>query len=155
MNLFQLNSGVDPKVIQNADYDIRRYAEFISKSIEFLKKETFSNKVVKSVVEGEVRYTPEPPSNKKAEKAIELLFSENTKTVFDQNKNFNWDAGIEVADQNEGENFIVLSAEIVGDRIYLKPDTYQLDQQKRALNNLRNNPLKEHKPLLVDLITYN
>ena len=40
MNLFHLNTGVDSKVLLNADYDIRRYTDFISKSIDFLKRET-------------------------------------------------------------------------------------------------------------------
>ena len=160
MNLFHLNTGVDTKVLLNADYDIRRYTDFISKSIEFLKRETLSIKVSKQIVESEfekdgkkikhkeTRYSPEAPTNKKAEKAIDLLFSESTKSIFDQKKNFNREDSIEVEDQNEDENYITLERDIQGDTIYLKPDTYQLEQQKRALDNLRHRPLKEHQPLL-------
>jgi len=148
MNLFHLNTGVDNKVLLNADYDIRRYIDFINKSIELLKRETLSIKVTKSVVEGETRYIPEIPSNKKSEKAIDLLFNENTKSIFDQKRNFNREDSIEVEDQNEDENYITLQSDIQGDTIYLKPDTYQLEQQKRALENLRHRPLKEHQPLL-------
>jgi len=160
MNLFHLNTGVDTKVLLNADYDIRRYTDFISKSIEFLKRETLSIKVSKQIVESEfekdgkkikhkeTRYSPEAPTNKKAEKAIDLLFSESTKSIFDQKRNFNREDSIEVEDQNEDENYITLERDIQGDTIYLKPDTYQLEQQKRALDNLRHRPLKEHQPLL-------
>lgn len=148
MNLFLLNTGVENKVLLNADYDIRRYTEFINKSIELLKRETLSIKVTKTVVEGETRYIPEIPSNKKSEKAIELLFNENTKSIFDQKQNFNRKDTIEIEDQNEDENYIILETDIQGDTIYLKPDTYQLEQQKRALENLRHRPLKEHQPLL-------
>ncbi|NUM50677.1 MAG: AAA family ATPase [Flavobacteriales bacterium] len=148
MNLFHLNTGVDNKVLLNADYDIRRYTDFINKSIELLKRETLSIKVTKTVVEGETRYIPEIPSNKKSEKAIELLFNENTKSIFDQKRNFNREVTIEIEDQNEDENYITLETDIQGDTIYLKPDTYQLEQQKRALDNLRHRPLKEHQPLL-------
>lgn len=160
MNLFHLNTGVDSKVLLNADYDIRRYTDFISKSIDFLKRETLSIKVTKQIIEieyekdskkikrKETRYLPEPPTNKKAEKAIEMLFSENTKSIFDQKRNFNREDSIEVDDQNEDENYITLDSDLQGDTIYLKPDTYQLEQQKRALDNLRHRPLKEHQPLL-------
>ena len=51
MNLFHLNTGVDSKVLLNADYDIRRYTDFISKSIDFLKRETLSIKVTKQIIE--------------------------------------------------------------------------------------------------------
>lgn len=148
MNLFHLNTGVDTGVLKNADYDIRRYIDFINKSIDSLKKTTHSIKVTKLTVEGETRYSPEEAISKKSEKAIELLFNENTKSIFDQNENFNREASIEVEEQKEDENYIVLDGEILGDTIYLKPDTYQLEQQKRALENLRQRPLKEHQPLL-------
>lgn len=160
MNLFQLNTGVDSKVLLNADYDIRRYSEFISKSIDFLKRETLSIKVSKQITEieyekngkklkrKETRYLPDPPTDKKAEKATELLFSENTKSIFDQKRNFKREDSIEIFDQNEDENYIILERDIQDNILYLKPDTYQLEQQKRALDNLRHRPLKEHQSLL-------
>ncbi len=148
MNLFHLNTGVDNGVLKNADYDIRRYIDFINKSIDSLKRTTHSIKITKLTVEGEIRYSPEQAISKKSEKAIELLFNENTKSIFDQNKNFNKEVSIEVEEQKEDENYIVLGGEILGDIIYLKPDTYQLEQQKRALENLRHRPLREHQPLL-------
>lgn len=49
MNLFHLNTGDDKKVLLNANYDIRRYTDFINKSIELLKRETLSIKVTKTV----------------------------------------------------------------------------------------------------------
>lgn len=148
MNLYHLNTGVDNKVLLNADYDIRRYTEFISKSIDLLKRETLPIRVTKKIVDGKARYSPELATNKKVEKAIELLFNENTKSVFDQKRNFNREDAFVVDDQNEDENYITLSKDIEGDTIFLKPDTYQLEQQRRALDNLRHRPLKEHRPLL-------
>jgi len=148
MNLYHLNTGVDDRVLQNANYDIRRYTDFINKSIDFLKRETLAIKVTKTVFDGETRYIPETPTNKKSEKAVELLFNENTKSIFDQKTNFYQENSIRIDEQNEDENFITLETDIEGDTIYLRPDTYQLEQQKRALDNLRNRPLKEHQPLL-------
>jgi len=159
MNLYHLNTGVDSRVLLNADYDIRRYTDFISNAIKFLEKETLFIKVKKHIAEiettingekkitKEIRYIPEPAKNKRVEKAIEILFNENTRNIFDQNKNFR-SGSIRVIDQNEDENYIVLADEIEGDTIYLNPDTYQLRQQKKALDNLRHRPLKEHYPLL-------
>jgi superfamily I DNA and/or RNA helicase len=95
----------------------------------------------------ETRYIPEPAKNKREEKAIEILFNENTRNIFDQNKDFK-SGSIRIIDQNEDENYIVLADDIEGDTIFLNPDTYQLKQQKQALDNLRHRPLKEHYPLL-------
>jgi len=159
MNLYHLNTGVDSRVLLNADYDIRRYTDFISNAIKFLEKETLFIKVKKYIAEiettvngenkitKETRYIPEPAKNKREEKAIEILFNENTRNIFDQNKDFK-SGSIRVIDQNEDENYIVLADDIEGDTIYLNPDTYQLRQQKQALDNLRHRPLKEHYPLL-------
>lgn len=159
MNLYHLNSGVDSRVLLNADYDIRRYTDFISNAIKFLEKETLFIKVKKHIAEiettvngeknitKETRYIPEPAKNKREEKAIEILFNENTRNIFDQNKDFK-SGFIRVIDQNEDENYIVLANDIKGDTIFLNPDTYQLRQQKQALDNLRHRPLKEHYPLL-------
>lgn len=159
MNLYHLNTGVDSRVLLNADYDIRRYTDFISNAIKFLEKETLFIKVKKHIAEiettingekkitKETRYIPEPAKNKREEKAIEILFNENTRNIFDQNKDFK-SGSIRVIDQNEDENYIVLADDINGDAIFLNPDTYQLRQQKQALDNLRHRPLKEHYPLL-------
>ncbi len=159
MNLYHLNTGVDSRVLLNADYDIRRYTDFISNAIKFLEKETLFIKVKKHIAEiettingekkitKETRYIPEPAKNKREEKAIEILFNENTRNIFDQNKDFK-SGSIRVIDQNEDENYIVLADDINGDTIFLNPDTYQLRQQKQALDNLRHRPLKEHYPLL-------
>jgi len=148
MNLYHLNTGVDDRVLQNANYDIRRYTDFINNSIEFLKRETLTVKVTKTFVDGETRYFPEAPTDKKSEKAVELLYNENTKSIFDQKTNFNHESSIRIDEKNEDENYITLDTDIEADMIYLRPDTYQLEQQKRALDNLRNRPLKEHQPLL-------
>ena len=159
MNLYHLNTGVDSRVLLNADYDIRRYTDFISNAIKFLEKETLFIKVKKHIAEiettingekkitKETRYIPEPAKNKREEKAIEILFNENTRNIFDQNKDFK-SGSIRVIDQNEDENYIMLADDINGDTIFLNPDTYQLRQQKQALDNLRHRPLKEHYPLL-------
>ncbi|TNE74932.1 hypothetical protein EP331_00490 [bacterium] len=159
MNLYHLNTGVDSRVLLNADYDIRQYTDFISNAIKFLEKETMFIKVKKHIAEiettvngeqkitKETRYIPEPAKNKREEKAIEILFNENTRNIYDQNKDFK-SGSIRVIDQNEDENYIVLADDIQGDTIFLNPDTYQLRQQKQALDNLRHRPLKEHYPLL-------
>lgn len=153
MNLYHLNTGVEKQVLLNANFDIRAYTEFINKSIEFLKRETLAVKITRMIVDGETRYCPLAPTSSKEEKDIKLLFNENTRSVFDQRKSFYYDDSILIEDQNEDENFVTLSNELKGDTIYLRPDTYQLEQQKRALENLRYKPLKEHQPLL-DLFGY-
>lgn len=148
MNLFHLNSGIDSNVLKSANYDINHYIDFIIKSIDYLKRETLSIKVTKELVNGETRYYPEVPTIKKSERAIEILFNENTKSIYSQNKSFQPQDSIHIINQNEDENYIELESDIQSETIYLQPDTYQLDQQRKALENLRNRPLREHQPLL-------
>ena len=74
--------------------------------------------------------------------------SENTEAVFDQNKNFNRSDEIKIIEQSAEENYITLDKEPKGDILYLKPNTYQLEQQRKALNELRSRPLQEHQPLI-------
>jgi primosomal protein N' len=146
MNLFQLNSGVKESVLSSANYDIRCYIEFINKSIAFLKNEAYSVKIDKEEIDGITRYIPEPPATKEAEKAIEILFDENTKSIFEDNRNFK--NSIRITDKNEDENYITLETPIQVERLFLKPDIYQLEKQKKALEHLLHRPLKEHQPLL-------
>ena len=147
MNLYQLNTGVDNNVLLKADYEIRRYTDFINKTIEFLKEEQLPIKVNKQTVNGETRYTPQVPTSKKSEKAIDILFNENTKEIFTK-KSFTREDGIRIIEQNEDENYFILIIEIESDLIYLKPDINQLQQQFYALRNLKEKPLKEHMPIL-------
>lgn len=147
MNLYQLNSGVDKHVISNANYDIKQYEQFIDRALELLKKQSLTIPLDKRNVEGNIRYCPKEPTDNKEEKAIEILFNENTQFVFDQNDDFK-NGSIRISDKNEEEKYIILEKEINGDIIYLRPDTHQLEQQKKALIHLRKNPLKEHFPLL-------
>lgn len=148
MNLYQINTGIEKQVVLNAEYDIRLYTDFLTNTIKFLEQETFVIRLKKERVENETRYIPEPFKSPKEEKAIKILFNENTKYIFDQNKDFKPRSGIDFIEKNEDENYFTLKKEIESDIIYLKPDTYQLEQQRRALDNLRYRPLKEHAPLI-------
>ena len=159
MNLFQLNTSIDYRVLQSAEYDIRRYIDFINKAIDFLKEEQLPINITKQIVEVEIikegnrqriketRYIPQIPTNKKSEKAIDILFNENTKEIYAK-KSFNREDGIRLLEQNEDENYFTLTREIESELIYLKPDLNQLQQQFYALRNLREKPLSEHIPLL-------
>lgn len=148
MNLFQINSGVHKDVLEQAIRDVYRYVNFIKKAIDFLKEETLSIPIASTIVGTETRYSPEEPQNRKQERAIKALFEEATKQVFDQKKEFDSRNGIEIIEQNEQENYFTTRKPIQGSEVYLKPDTYQLEQQEKALKNLIHNPLKEHQPLL-------
>ena len=148
MNLYQVNSGVNEFTLKNANHDIYEYTAFIKNAIELLKKETFKIDVIAKKEDDTIKYTPQETRDKKQQKINELLFSENTNAVFDQNKSFNKSDEIKIAETNETENYITLSKNINGTILYLKPNTYQLEQQLKALNTLRLAPLKEHQPLL-------
>ncbi|MBL7894510.1 MAG: AAA family ATPase [Bacteroidia bacterium] len=148
MNLYQINTGVENPVIQSAGFDLRLYTDYLDNTIKYLENETLSIRIKKETVGSEVRYFPEPFTTPKEEKAIEILFNENTKYIFHQKKDFNSRAAIDIVEKNEDDNYFILTKEIKEEVIYLKPDTYQLVQQSKALKNLRHRPLKEHEALL-------
>ena len=148
MNLFHLNSGVNPTTINNSSHDIRGYTDFIKNAIELLKRETYKIEVVQTSDKEIVKYSPKDTTDKKQQKINELLFNENTNVVFDQNKSFNRADEIKIEDKNESENYIVLKSQPKGNILYLQPNTYQLVQQLLALDKLRNRPLPEHQPIL-------
>lgn len=160
MNLHQINTGALESVIKKANYDIRNYTDFINKAIDFLKNEAFSINLKKEFVDveiekdgkkhlvKEVRYSTQVATNIHNEKAIDLLFNESTKSIFDQKNKFDRNDAIQILEQNEEEKYIILQKEIESTTIYLRPDTFQLEQQRKALDNLRFRPLKEHQPIL-------
>ena len=53
MNLYHLNTGVDSRVLLNADYDIRRYTDFISNAIKFLEKEPLKLDIIEQQADNE------------------------------------------------------------------------------------------------------
>jgi superfamily I DNA and/or RNA helicase len=148
MNLYQINSGVGESTITNLDFDIREYTDFIRNSIELLKRETFRIDILPKTENEKTKYSLKETTDKKQQKINDLLFDEKTEVVFDQNKNFNRSDEIKIKEKSEEGNYIILEGEPKGNILYLKPNTYQLDQQLKALNELRYRPLREHKPLL-------
>ena len=76
-----------------------------------------------------------------------MLLDEKTEVVY-PNKDFNRSDEIKIIEQSVEENYITLDKEPQGNILYLKPNTYQLEQQRKALNELRNRPLREHQPLM-------
>ncbi len=148
MNLHQINAGINGNIIKSAKHDILIYIDFIQKAIALLEKQSFVIEVTKSTINAEIRYEPiDNQKDKRNKKAIEMLFNENTKVVFENNKDFNRRNGIEI-EKNVEENYFIAEKEIQGNKIYLQPDTYQLQKQKQALETLLNQPLSTHTPLL-------
>ncbi len=167
MNLYQVNSRVDPFVLKSVGFDISRYINFIDKAIKFLEKQSLPIKVRKETIKiqteikdketerEEVRYYPVLPKENKnkgeirsAEKAIELLFSENTKAIAYKSKRDSKLSEIRIRDKNPDEQYFLLYEDKDLDYVFLKPDTNQLKQQRHALLNLHGRPLKHHLPLL-------
>lgn len=167
MNLYQVNSKVDPYVLRSVGYDISRYINFIDKAIKFLEKQSLPIKIRKESIKlfreengirtemQEARYFPflnkENKSKseiKSGEKAIDLLFSENTKFVYQKSKKDSSLIEIRIRDKNPDEQYFLLYDDRELETVYLRPDTNQLRQQRHALFNLHGRPMKHHLPLL-------
>jgi superfamily I DNA and/or RNA helicase len=161
MNLLQQATGLKEYIFKNARHDIQSYTKFIDTAIELLKN---------TCMEFNVESMLSPPNdendkkegyyykiienqNKKAQKAIDQALSEAVEYVFDQQKHFQKQDEIKILDRSDEKQFIKLSKElkIEGKKqitLYIRPDTYQLVQQKKALNTLLSTPQPEHAPLL-------
>lgn len=159
MNLYQCQTDINEKVITNANYDLNNYNYFISKAIELLEQQSFEVNLlpVKSDSKENFKYQIDLKDDKKYQNGIKELFNELTKSVF-ASQSFSKSEEIKFISKNEEENYIELGIELKFEeneiskqktsKIYLKPNTYQLKKQKEALENLKNQPLNHHKPLL-------
>jgi superfamily I DNA and/or RNA helicase len=163
MNLFQINTGIrNEYVVKSADYSIGDYQRFIRNSIQLLEREslrvTVISKVMPLAIEDktgkiidtkyETRYYLKSDVDKKQQKVNDVFLSEQTVTVFDQNESFGKKDEIQILDRKEDENYVLLSKEPKSNILYLKPNTYQLKQQLRAFDALRNRPAAHVKSLL-------
>ena len=68
MNLFHLNSGVNPSTIKNSGHDIHGYTTFIKNAVELLKRETYKIEVVQTSDKEIVKYSPKDTTDKKKQK---------------------------------------------------------------------------------------
>ena len=149
-----------------ARHYLRLYEDFIDKAIAYLQKQAYSIplerielvKPVPVTSQGGItkqnpeappiyRLYPKSPENRNEEKALEALFSEHTHEVY-EDQDFDWNKKIEIYDKSEEDNYIEVKREIKSKRIYLRPNTYQLDKQRRSIRRLLEKPLSEHEPLL-------
>jgi hypothetical protein len=166
MNIYQANVEVEGVILGVARRYLRLYEDFIDKAIAYLKKQAYSIplerielvKPVPVTSQGGItkqhpeatpiyRLYPKSPENRNEEKAIEALFSEHTHEVY-EDQDFDWNKRIEIYDKSEEDNYIEVKREIKSKRIYLRPNTYQLDKQRRSIRRLLEKPLPEHEPLL-------
>ena len=166
MNIYQANVEVKGMILGVARHYLRLYEDFIDKAIAYLKKQAYSIplerielvKLVPVTSQGGTtkqnpeatpiyRLYPKSPENRNEEKAIEALFSEHTHEVY-EDQDFDWNKKIEIYDKSEEDNYIEVKREIKSKRIYLRPNTYQLDKQRRSIRRLLGKPLPEHEPLL-------
>ena len=83
---------------------------------------------------------------------VERFLSEYVRFVFDDHQNSSnpWSetSKIKVLDRDTEAGILLLERLPTTNRILVRPDTYVLDRQIRALHQLQNEPLPAHEPLL-------
>ncbi len=168
-NLFQANAPVHPKVVNNAGFELRNYQAYLYAILEFLKEQTPVIHVRREIYEpeddqdeteneqeakgekGDLRYYLDEdayPNSREADKIRNLVFNENTRYVFDQNDMFYFRDRIHFIDRDDDEGWFTLERDVVADNFYLEPNTYQIEKQIEAIENLQFRPLPGHAPLL-------
>ena len=159
MNLYQCQICINEKVINNANYDLRNYSDFILESIQLLKIQSYEIelKPLKNDGINLFKYEIIIKEDRKYQNGLKELFNELTKSIY-VNQSSSKSEEIRIISKNEEENYIELGVELKFEeneiskqkisKIYLKPNTYQLRKQREALENLKNQPLEHHKPLL-------
>lgn len=139
-----------------------KYRNFIEKAVGCLKDQAYEIEVANieeiPIISDEngtqsqtkkrvYRLHLKAPEDKQEEKVLEKLFDDHTTEIY-EDKEFSFGTGIKVHRKNEEEKYIEIERKIAGKKIYLRPNTYQLDQQKKAINRLLHEPFSEHEPLL-------
>jgi superfamily I DNA and/or RNA helicase len=163
MNIHEINLDLSEKLCSSYRYYLtKKYRPFIEKAVEYLKKQAHEIEVTNieeiSIISDEngmhsqtekrvYRLHLKAPEDKQEEKVLEKLFDDHTTEIY-EDKEFRPGTGIKVHRKNEEEKYIEIERKIAGKKIYLRPNTYQLDQQKKAINRLLHEPLSEHEPLL-------
>lgn len=168
MNIHKINLDLPDKLPGSYRYYLIKYRDFIEKAVEYLKKQAYEIEVTnieeipiisdengtQSQTEKRVyRLHLKAPENKQEEKVLKKLFDDHTTKIY-EDKEFRPGTGIKIYSpndkfgKNEEEMYIDIERRIEGKKIYLRPNTYQLDQQKKAINRLLHEPLSEHEPLL-------
>jgi superfamily I DNA and/or RNA helicase len=162
MNIHEINLDLPEKLCRSYRYYLIKYRDFIEKAVEYLKEQAYEIEVtnieeitiisdengMQSQTEKRVyRLHLKAPENKQEEKVLEKLFDDHTTEIY-EDKEFSFGTGVKIHRKNEEEKYIEIERSIAGKKIYLRPNTYQLDQQKKAINRLLHEPLPEHEPLL-------
>lgn len=168
MNIHEINLDLPDKLPGSYRYYLIKYRDFIEKAVEYLKKQAYEIEVTNieeipiiSDENGTQSQTEKrvyclhlkAPENKQEEKVLEKLFDDHTTEIY-EDKEFRPGTRIKIYSpndkfgKNEEEMYIDIERRIEGKKIYLRPNTYQLDQQKKAINRLLHEPLSEHEPLL-------
>jgi superfamily I DNA and/or RNA helicase len=163
MNIHEINLDLPEKLCSSYRYYLtRKYRPFIEKATEYLKKQAHEIEVTNieeiSIISDEngmhsqtekrvYRLHLKAPENKQEEKVLEKLFDDHTTEIY-EDKQFSFGTGVKIHRKNEEEKYIEIERSIAEKKIYLRPNTYQLDQQKKAINRLLHEPLSEHEPLL-------
>jgi len=162
MNVHEINLDLPKPLCHFYRYYLIKYRDFIEKAVEYLKKQAYEIEVtnieeipiisdengMQSQTEKRVyRLHLKAPEDKQEEKVLEKLFDDHTTEIY-EDKEFRPGTGIKVHRKNEEEKYIEIERKIAGKKIYLRPNTYQLDQQKKAINRLLHEPFSEHEPLL-------
>jgi len=139
-----------------------KYRNFIEKAVGCLKDQAYEIEVANieeiPIISDEngtqsqtkkrvYRLHLKAPEDKQEEKVLEKLFDDHTTEIY-EDKEFSFGTGVKIHRKNEEEKYIEIERKIAEKKIYLRPNTYQLDQQKKAINRLLHEPLSEHEPLL-------
>jgi superfamily I DNA and/or RNA helicase len=162
MNIHEINLDLPKPLCSSYRYYLIKYRDFIEKAVEYLKEQAYEIEVtnieeitiisdengMQSQTEKRVyRLHLKAPENKQEEKVLEKLFDDHTTEIY-EDKEFSFGTGVKIHRKNEEEKYIEIERKIAEKKIYLRPNTYQLDQQKKAINRLLHEPLSEHEPLL-------
>ena len=162
MNVHEINLDLPKPLCHFYRYYLIKYRDFIEKAVEYLKKQAYEIEVtnieeipiisdengMQSQTEKRVyRLHLKAPEDKQEEKVLEKLFDDHTTEIY-EDKEFSFGTGVRIHRKNEEEKYIEIKRKIAEKKIYLRPNTYQLDQQKKAINRLLHEPLSEHEPLL-------
>lgn len=170
MSIYKINLDLHESLSRYCNNYLYKYKDFIGKAVEYLKKQSYEIEVT-NIEEIKVTNIEEKPKksdkngmqgqreervyrlhlkaaeNEQEEKILEKLFDDHTTEIY-EDKEFSFGTGVKINRKNEEEKYIEIERKIAEKKIYLRPNTYQLDQQKKAINRLLHEPLPEHEPLL-------
>ena len=162
MNLYQLHTGQHPALIKHADWELHQFIEFLKHARDVVAKQTLDFAVEQVECEEQdeqaaqsfcYRVLYEELEKKDQESLQKTLFEGSEPQLYNEPASVRNRKPLKLEDRKADDWTLTFKAELSGNRLYLRPNDYQLRKQIEAIRQLKDTPFP-HQRELLSLFSY-